>query len=163
MGSCSNSESSCRKPRSRSTWLGSENRHRRRGVLSLRTTCSSWCRRTSSSCRSSLFESYTSLSSWRTRGDACSISTSQPILTSEWTAQQMVEAFPWGSAPRYLLHDRDSIYEGSFRQRVRGMAIQEVLTAPRSPWQIHTPSASSAPYAANASITLWCSTNVLSV
>jgi putative transposase len=55
--------------------------------------------------------------------------------TSEWTAQQLVEAFPWGSAPRYLLHDRDSIYEGSFRQRVRGMAIQEVLTAPRSPWQ----------------------------
>jgi putative transposase len=55
--------------------------------------------------------------------------------TSEWTAQQLVEAFPWGNAPRYLLHDRDSIYEGSFRQRVRQMAIQEVLTAPRSPWQ----------------------------
>jgi transposase InsO family protein len=55
--------------------------------------------------------------------------------TSEWTAQQLVETFSWGSAPRYLLHDRDSIYEGSFRQRVRGMAIEEVLTAPRSPWQ----------------------------
>ncbi len=55
--------------------------------------------------------------------------------TSEWTAQQLVEAFPWDSAPRYLLHDRDSIYEGAFRQRVRRMAIQEVLTAPRSPWQ----------------------------
>jgi len=36
--------------------------------------------------------------------------------TSEWTAQQMVEAFPWNNVPRYLLHDRDSIYEGSFRQ-----------------------------------------------
>jgi len=55
--------------------------------------------------------------------------------TSEWTAQQLVEACPWGNASRYLLHDRDSIYEGSFRQRVRGMAIQEVLTAPRSTWQ----------------------------
>ncbi len=55
--------------------------------------------------------------------------------TSEWTAQQLVEAFPWGGAPRYLLHDRDSIYEGSFRQRVRGMVIEEVLTAPRAPWQ----------------------------
>ena len=55
--------------------------------------------------------------------------------TSEWTAQQLVEAFPWGNAPRYLLHDSDSIYEGPFRQRVRGMAIEEVLTAPRSPWQ----------------------------
>jgi transposase InsO family protein len=55
--------------------------------------------------------------------------------TSEWTAQQIAEVFPWDSAPRYLLHYRDSIYEGSFRQRVRGMAIEEVLTAPRSPWQ----------------------------
>jgi len=55
--------------------------------------------------------------------------------TSEWTAQQIAEAFPWDSAPRYLLHDRDSLYADVFRQRVRGMAIREVLTAPRSPWQ----------------------------
>jgi transposase InsO family protein len=55
--------------------------------------------------------------------------------TSEWTAQQMAEAFPWDSAPRYLLHDRDSIYGDSFRERVRGMGMKEVLTAPRSPWQ----------------------------
>ena len=55
--------------------------------------------------------------------------------TSEWTAQQIAQAFPWDSAPRYLLHDRDSIYGQVFRQRVRGMAIREVLTAPRSPWQ----------------------------
>jgi putative transposase len=55
--------------------------------------------------------------------------------TSEWTAQQIAEAFPWDSAPRYLLHDRDSIYGDSFRGRVRGMGIREVRTAPRSPWQ----------------------------
>jgi putative transposase len=55
--------------------------------------------------------------------------------TSEWTAQQIAEAFPWDSTPRYLLHDRDSIYADAFRQRVRGMAIREVPTAPRSPWQ----------------------------
>jgi transposase InsO family protein len=55
--------------------------------------------------------------------------------TSEWTAQQLIEAFPWGNAPRYLVRDRDSIYEGSFCQQLRGTAIQEVLTAPRSPWQ----------------------------
>jgi len=47
----------------------------------------------------------------------------------------MVEAFPWGSAPRYLLHDRDSIYGDPFRQRLREMGIRDVLTAPRSPWQ----------------------------
>jgi putative transposase len=35
----------------------------------------------------------------------------------------------------YLLHDRDAIYADPFRQRVAGMSIQEVLTAPRSPWQ----------------------------
>ena len=55
--------------------------------------------------------------------------------TSEWAVQQMVEAFPWDHAPRYVLHDRDAIYEGSFRKRVRGMGIREVRTAPRSPWQ----------------------------
>ncbi len=55
--------------------------------------------------------------------------------TSEWTAQQVVEAFPWDTAPRYLLRDRDSIHGDVFRQRVRGMAIREVMTAPRSPWQ----------------------------
>jgi len=55
--------------------------------------------------------------------------------TSEWTAQQMAEAFPWDSAPRYLLHDRDSIYGDSFRERLQDMGMKEVLTAPRSPWQ----------------------------
>jgi len=55
--------------------------------------------------------------------------------TSEWAAQQIVEAFPWDTAPRYLLRDRDSIYAGPFRQRVRGMGVREVLTAPQSPWQ----------------------------
>ena len=55
--------------------------------------------------------------------------------TSEWTAQQIAEAFPWDMAPRHLLHDRDSIYGGPFRQRVRGMAVREVPAAPRSPWQ----------------------------
>jgi hypothetical protein len=55
--------------------------------------------------------------------------------TAAWTAQQIVEAFPEDSAPRYLLRDRDSIYGGEFRRRVRGMGIGEVVTAPRSPWQ----------------------------
>ncbi len=55
--------------------------------------------------------------------------------TAAWTAQQIVEAFPEDSAPRYLLRDRDSIYGAEFRRRVKGMGIAEVLTAPRSPWQ----------------------------
>jgi len=52
-----------------------------------------------------------------------------------WTAQQLVEAFPFDSAPRYLLRDRDSIYGERFRNRVKSLGIDEVLTAPRSPWQ----------------------------
>ena len=55
--------------------------------------------------------------------------------TAEWTAQQVVDAFPWDEAPRYLLRDRDRIYSASFQQQVRHMGIEEVLIAPRSPWQ----------------------------
>jgi transposase InsO family protein len=56
-------------------------------------------------------------------------------LTAKWTAQQIVEAFPFDSAPRYLIRDRDSIYGTRFRNRVRSLGIEEVLMAPRSPWQ----------------------------
>jgi transposase InsO family protein len=59
--------------------------------------------------------------------------TSHP--TARWTAQQIVEAFPYDTAPRYLLRDRDRIYGSYFAERVRGMGIDEVLIAPRSPWQ----------------------------
>ena len=55
--------------------------------------------------------------------------------TAEWSAQQIIEAFPFDSAPRYLLRDRDSIYGERFRSRVANIGIKEVLTAPRSPWQ----------------------------
>src|SRR2546425_3140247 len=55
--------------------------------------------------------------------------------TAAWTAQQIVDAFPDESAPSYLLRDRDSVYGHAFRQRVKGMGIAEVLTAPHSPWQ----------------------------
>jgi putative transposase len=55
--------------------------------------------------------------------------------TAAWTAQQVIDAFPWDKAPRYLLRDRDHIYGAHFQQRVRHMGIEEVLIAPRSPWQ----------------------------
>lgn len=55
--------------------------------------------------------------------------------TAVWTAQQLVDAFPDDSAPSYLLRDRDCVYGQAFRQRVKGMRIEEVLTAPHSPWQ----------------------------
>jgi putative transposase len=55
--------------------------------------------------------------------------------TAQWTAQQIVEAFPWDTAPRYLLRDRDSIYSTVFQDRVSHMGIEEVKIAPRNPWQ----------------------------
>jgi putative transposase len=55
--------------------------------------------------------------------------------TAEWTAQQIVEAFPYDTAPKYLLRDRDKVYGSYFQKRVCGMGIEEVLIAPRSPWQ----------------------------
>jgi transposase InsO family protein len=55
--------------------------------------------------------------------------------TAEWTAQQLREAFPWDSAPRYLLRDRDRIFGRDFVEQVKAMGIKQVLSAPRSPWQ----------------------------
>jgi putative transposase len=55
--------------------------------------------------------------------------------SAEWTAQQVVNAFPYETAPKYLLRDRDSIYGSPFVQRVEGMGIQQNLISPRSPWQ----------------------------
>ncbi len=55
--------------------------------------------------------------------------------TARWTAQQIVEAFPYDEAPRFLLRDRDSIYGDDFRRLVKHMNIEDIVTAPRSPWQ----------------------------
>ena len=55
--------------------------------------------------------------------------------TAAWSAQQIVEAFPWSTSPRCLLRVRDSIYGSQFRKRIKNMKIKEVVTAFRSPWQ----------------------------
>ena len=59
--------------------------------------------------------------------------TSNP--TAEWTARQLLQAFPWNSVPRYLLRDRDGIYGEKFSETSKWMGMREVLTAPQSPWQ----------------------------
>jgi putative transposase len=55
--------------------------------------------------------------------------------TAVWTAQQMIEAFPEDTAPRWLLRDRDAIYGELFQRRVASMGIGEVVSSPSSPWQ----------------------------
>jgi putative transposase len=52
-----------------------------------------------------------------------------------WLSRQVTEAFPWDTAPRYLLRDRDASYGSLFSNWVETMGITEVITAPRSPWQ----------------------------
>ena len=55
--------------------------------------------------------------------------------TAEWTAQQLREAFPFEHVPKYLLRDRDRIFGVDFTKQVEDLSIEEVLSAPRSPWQ----------------------------
>jgi transposase InsO family protein len=55
--------------------------------------------------------------------------------TAAWLSRQVTEAFPWETAPRYLLRDRDGSYGSYFCNRVEAMGITEVIAAPRSPWQ----------------------------
>ena len=55
--------------------------------------------------------------------------------TAAWVAQQIREAFSWETAPRYMIRDRDRVYGIAFRSRIKAMGIEEVVTAPRSPWQ----------------------------
>ena len=55
--------------------------------------------------------------------------------TAAWTGQQIVEAFPWDSAPTYLLRDQDGKFGEEFERRVGSLDLEQLLTAPRSPWQ----------------------------
>ena len=59
--------------------------------------------------------------------------TEQP--TAQWTAQQLTEAFPFDTAPRYLLRDGDGSYGREVQRRIFSLGTKEVITAPASPWQ----------------------------
>ena len=55
--------------------------------------------------------------------------------TPAWTAQQLREAWPWDTAPRFVIRDRDGIYGPELHNVTHAMDVEEVPTAPRSPWQ----------------------------
>jgi putative transposase len=55
--------------------------------------------------------------------------------TAEWTAQQLLEAFPFDTAPRYLVRDRDAVYGEKVRRQLRVLHLKDIVTAPGSPWQ----------------------------
>ncbi|HSQ21167.1 MAG TPA: integrase core domain-containing protein, partial [Blastocatellia bacterium] len=50
-------------------------------------------------------------------------------------ARQITEAFPWASAPAYLIRDNDRAYGDVFTFRVRAMGIRDRPISPGSPWQ----------------------------
>jgi len=55
--------------------------------------------------------------------------------TAEWLARQITEAFPWTSAPAYLVRDNDRAYGHVFTSRVKAMGIRDRPISPGSPWQ----------------------------
>ncbi len=55
--------------------------------------------------------------------------------SAAWTAQQLVNVFPWDGTPKYMIRDRDSVYASVFRSRVKHLGVKSVVTARKSPWQ----------------------------
>ena len=54
---------------------------------------------------------------------------------ADWIAQQVGEAFPYDTAPRFVLRDNDKKYGHAVKDRIKSMGIEDVTTAFRSPWQ----------------------------
>ena len=76
-----------------------------------------------------------------------------------WTAQQLREAWPWDTAPRFVIRDRDRTYGSDPRRTAQQMAVEEVLTAPRTPWQNPFVERVIGSLRASASTTSSCGTN----
>jgi transposase InsO family protein len=55
--------------------------------------------------------------------------------TTPWVAQQLREAFPYDSAPKYLILDREHTFHGEVLETAESLGIVPVRTAIRSPWQ----------------------------
>lgn len=55
--------------------------------------------------------------------------------SARWATQQLREAFPFTSPPKYLLRDRDGIYGLDFQHMAQVLGLEELRIAPRSPWQ----------------------------
>ena len=60
--------------------------------------------------------------------------------TSKWTGRQLTQAFPWETAPRFLLRDRDSIYGSEFRRAVHNPGMKDTVVAPNPLGRIRTSS-----------------------
>ena len=54
---------------------------------------------------------------------------------ASWVIQQLREAFPFESAPRHLIFDRDSTFSASVVSAVKAFGIKPARISYRSPWQ----------------------------
>jgi len=55
--------------------------------------------------------------------------------TAAWVSQQLREAFPFDSAPRYLIFDREHTFQGEVLETARSLGVKPIRIAIRSPWQ----------------------------
>jgi hypothetical protein len=53
--------------------------------------------------------------------------------TAHWTGEQIIQVFPDGNEPRYLLRDRDGIYGEEFKERIQAIGIKEIKILPMAP------------------------------
>jgi transposase InsO family protein len=58
-----------------------------------------------------------------------------PNPSMNWVIQQLREAMPFGTQPKYLFRDNDCIYGLGVKAFLNSNGIEEVKTAYRSPWQ----------------------------
>ena len=54
--------------------------------------------------------------------------------TAEWTSLQLIQAFPFDTAPRYVIRDRDSIYGEKVVATLRAFCIEDKVIGYQSPW-----------------------------
>lgn len=113
-------------------WSAPGNRRRRLGGPSWRITSKTMVSVGFFTVPTTRSRSHTCSWCWRMTGGAFCILVSRTHPTAGWTAQQLREAFPWETASRYLLRDRDGIFGADFVKQVKAMGIKQVLSAPRS-------------------------------
>jgi len=55
--------------------------------------------------------------------------------TAAWVVQQLREAFPFDTAPKHLVFDRDSIFSAEVVRAAKCIGMKPSRTSYRSPWQ----------------------------
>jgi len=55
--------------------------------------------------------------------------------TQAWLSQQLREAFPYDSAPKFLILDREHTFQGEVLETAQSLGVTPIRIAVRSPWQ----------------------------